>query len=159
MTHKRQRTEISIEMNDLDVDSLPAAISALEAPSDQSLRVPCYCEENVWRLAYRRMHQHVQNDDTKAYSYHVAFVSNPKGCVPMFEQVAADNRETPVLWDYHVILFMTTTSETRQGAMTHKTYVLDLDSHLPYPCPMNAYIEMVFPNHKEWPDKYLPYFR
>lgn len=77
----------------------------------------------------------------------------------MFEQVAADDRETPVLWDYHVILFMTTTSETRQGAVTHKAHVLDIDSHLPYPCPMDFYIEMVFPNQKEWPDKYLPYFR
>ena len=31
--------------------------SAVAALSDQSLRVPCYCEENVWRSACRKMHQ------------------------------------------------------------------------------------------------------
>jgi hypothetical protein len=33
----------------------PAAISALSARDDESLRVPFYCEENVWRLLYRKL--------------------------------------------------------------------------------------------------------
>ena len=79
-------------MNDQWMRSSEAAKSALEATSDSSLRVPCYCEENVWRLAYRKVYQQQQTRGT----YHVAFVSNPKGCVPMYEQLAADNKRTPV---------------------------------------------------------------
>ena len=32
-----------------------AAETALSCASDRDLRVPCYCEENVWRLAHRRL--------------------------------------------------------------------------------------------------------
>lgn len=32
-----------------------AKVSAISCPSEKELRVPCYCEENVWRLAYRRI--------------------------------------------------------------------------------------------------------
>ena len=158
-------------MNDQELGSLPAAKSALEAPSDISLRVPCYCEENVWRLAYRKIHQQrtitlqqqQQQQQQQQCSYHVAFVSNAKGCIPMFEQLAADDRETPVFWDYHVILFMTTTTTTTtnsdQDTTIVKHFVLDIDSHLPSPCPLEDYIEGVFPNHSDWQNEYLPYFR
>jgi len=143
-------------MNDQWLRSLEAAKSALEATSDASLRVPCYCEENVWRLTYRKICHH-QTRATKNCSYNVAFVSNPKACVPMFEQLAANDRETPVMWDYHVLLFMTKT--TSEDYIAPKTYVIDIDSHLPCPCPLEDYVEMVFPNHTEWVKKYLPYFR
>lgn len=143
-------------MNDQWLMSLDAAKSALEASSDTTLRTPCYCEENVWRLAYRKINQE-QARGTNNCSYHVAFVSNPKACVPMFEQLAADDRATPVMWDYHVILFRTTT--TPEDSIAPKTYVMDIDSHLPYPCPFEDYIEMVFPNHTEWVKECLPYFR
>ena len=78
-------------MNVPQLLSSEASKSALEATSDISLRVPCYCEENVWRLAYRRIFQQ-QSGST----YHVAFISNPKACVPMFEQLAADDRDQAV---------------------------------------------------------------
>ena len=153
-------------MNDQElIGSLPAAKSALEALSDTSLRVPCYCEENVWRLAYRKMHQQQHHPTQLCSSYHVAFVSNPKGCVPMFEQLAGDpdDREVPVMWDYHVILFMTTTTSAstcnQDDTTKTKTFVWDIDSFLPCPCPLEDYIEMVFPNHLTWRKEYLPYFR
>jgi len=80
-------------MNDQWLGTLEAAKSALEATSDESLRVPCYCEENVWRLAYRKVHQQEVRDSK---TYNVVFVSNPKACVPMFEQKAASEKNTPV---------------------------------------------------------------
>ena len=143
-------------MNEQWLASLEAARSALEATSDASLRVPCYCEENIWRLIYRKIYQQ-QTEAAKYCSYHVVFVSNPKACVPMFEQLTADDRETPVMWDYHVLLFMTIT--TSEDSVAPKIYVLDIDSHLPCPCPLEDYVKMVFPNHTDWVKDYLPYFR
>jgi hypothetical protein len=189
------------------VASLPAAKSAVEAPSVASLRVPCYCEENVWRLAYRRLHDKQkrldgskENNETITY-YHVVFVSNPKACVPMFQQLASTNRGKAVFWDYHVILLQETTTPTTTPAtdtksrknpssdMSHDasqmeqyddginagqspagglvttglvsvtTLVWDIDSHLPCPCPLNDYLNKVFPNVTSWPDEYIPYFR
>ena len=144
-------------MNDRELGSLSAAKSVLEAPlDDRSLRVPSYCEENVWRLAYRKLyHQRHTAKTTKACSYHVVFVSNPKACVPMFEQLAAANRETPVFWDYHVILL---NSDVDDSA-TPEAQVFDIDSHLPHPCRLEKYMKMVFPNHTEWKEEYLPCFR
>mmetsp|Transcript_21153 Transcript_21153/g.58819 ORF Transcript_21153/g.58819 Transcript_21153/m.58819 type:complete len:250 (+) Transcript_21153:204-953(+) len=146
-------------MNDQELQSLPAAKSAIAAPpDDKSLRVPCYCEENVWRLAYRKLHgQHQPDPQTtnNDCSYFVAFVSNPRKCVPMFEQLGARDRETPVFWDYHVILFMCQVEDSG----TPSAFVLDIDSHLPYPCSLEKYMDVVFPNHTEWKDEYQPYFR
>ncbi len=85
-------TEFSVKlMTEQLLVSTEAAKSALQATSDESLRVPCYCEENVWRLAYRKSRLQRSGE-----AYYVAFVSNPKGCVPMFEQLAAEDRDQPV---------------------------------------------------------------
>ena len=127
-----------------------AAKSAIEASSDKSLRVPCYCEENVWRLAYRKIHQQEKKKQqqqekqkqqkkkkkkietaaaatttrtTSSFQYHVVFISNPKGCAPLFQQLAASDRDSAVFWDYHVILLeqennsttTTTTTTTING--------------------------------------------
>lgn len=127
-----------------------AAKTALDAPFDQSLRVPCYCEENVWRLAYRML-----NGKTKSSSkeYYVVFISNPMQCVPMFHQLAVKDPSKPCYWDYHVILI--SYSENDKPA----AQVLDMDSHLPYPCGLETYLSSVFPTEIQWPDEYLPYFR
>ena len=62
------------------------------------------------------------------------------------------------MWDYHVILLMTTAASS-EDPTSQKTYVLDIDSHLPYPCPVETYVEMVFPNHTQWNREILPLFR
>lgn len=103
--------------------------TALEAPSDQSLRVACYCEENVWRLAHRRLHHNPKS------TYYVVFVSNEQKCVAMWYQMAGTDGAA-VFWDYHVILVETTPN--------HETFVLDMDSQLPYPCPFQEYVEDTF---------------
>ena len=192
-----------------------AAKSAIEASSDKSLRVPCYCEENVWRLAYRKIHQQEKKQQqekqkqqkkkkkitraaaattttrttTSSFQYHVVFISNPKGCAPLFQQLAASDRDSAVFWDYHVILLeqennSTTTTindddddnknninnnndddqdvtegTTTTTVLTKNTLVWDIDSYLPFPCHLEDYIEMVFPNNLDWPKEYAPYFR
>ena len=91
-TIKSQKTEFGAKIvSEHLMMSTEAEKSALQAPSDESLRVPCYCEENVWRLAYRRTRLQRSGE-----AYYVAFVTNPKACVPMFEQLAAEDRDQPV---------------------------------------------------------------
>lgn len=130
------------------VHSIPAAQTALDASSDQSLRVPCYCEENVWRLAYRKTVADVDN----AHEYYVAFVSNPNQCVPMFHQIAASKRGAACYWDYHVILL-------RQSAKDRTVQVLDMDSHLAYPSELDDYINQAFSDESDYPENYRAHFR
>ena len=133
-----------------------AAKSALNAPSDASLRVPCYCEENVWRLAFRKLWND-RNSGTPTNSsnkYFVLFVSNPKGCVPMFQQLASAQRDgdKPIFWDYHVILLEATTSKSG-------TRIWDIDSRLECPISLKEYVSQTFPRHEKWLEDYQPFFR
>ena len=137
----------------MDQSTTPcAAETALAAPFDQCLRVPCYCEENVWRLAFRKLHSQTLDCDSSPV-YYVVFVTNPKKCAPMFQQLAAKNPSKPCYWDYHVILISYSEEDNRSA------HVFDMDSHLPYPCSLELYLARVFPGEAEWPLEYLPYFR
>ncbi len=56
-----------------------AGATALSCSSEAKLRCPCYCEENVWRLAYRRLNGAAgANTDKENDEYHVVFISNPE---------------------------------------------------------------------------------
>jgi hypothetical protein len=116
--------------------SSDAAQTALDAPSDRALRVPFYCEENVWRLAHR-LHSTTTN-------CHVVFISNARQCVAMYHQLACE--DGPCLWDYHVVLIKTENSEP---------VVLDMDSRLSYPCPLEEYQQSSFVQEGD----YAPLFR
>jgi hypothetical protein len=144
---------------------LSAEISAVDPhlPSERTLRVPCYCEENIWRLAYRRTCTHSEAE----IQYNVVFISNKAKCCPMFYQKASKCFSSPCFWDYHVVLLAT--SETfpsventgpsivvgETGRKKETTYVLDLDSNLPYPCPLSLYLKETFDysrfEHSEMP--------
>lgn len=142
---------------------IPAAKAALDAPSDQSLRVPCYCEENVWRLAYRKLHsqqeQHPTGDGPSRHCQcYVVFITNPSKCVPMFHQMAASNPSRPCYWDYHVILISCGKKREEDDEIV-VVQVFDMDSHLPFPCSLEEYLTRVFPTEIPWPPEYLPYFR
>lgn len=134
--------------------STSAQKTALTANDDRDLRVPCFCEENVWRLAYRKLYSvpisdtsssHAQSKVERSSQYFVVFVSNPSKCVCFFQQRANPDPLTPVFWDYHVLLF-----EQRQRQKNSNdqatTLVWDLDSYLPYPCPLGEYLEESFPS-------------
>jgi hypothetical protein len=121
-----------------------AAETALQVKIDQEIRVPCFCEENVWRLAYRKTHQEPEN------RFFVVFISNPMKYVPMFQQLASGNVDSPCCWDYHVILLSLTIPEK-------KVTVCDIDSRLPYQCPLSEYLEQSFPYDDSEP--FAPLFR
>lgn len=113
--------------------SKAASWTALESPSECDLRVPFYCEENVWRLAYRRRMQRLVPSSTDWNDY-VVFVSNERQCVAMYHQRAIES-SFGIVWDYHVILI---------SQETTSPIVLDMDSRLPYPCALNDYLEHSF---------------
>lgn len=119
-----------------------AALTALSCASERELRVPCYCEENVWRLAYRRLNGGGSSEgENKDNRYYVVFVSNEERCCPMFSQLAQDDADEPCFWDYHVLLI----SSSGPGVNgTEKCLVWDMDSHLPFPTEVSDYLASVF---------------
>ena len=126
-----------------------ASRSAVAAPSDQSLRVPCYCEENVWRLACRKIHQ--CDTSASSSSFFAVFISSKTKVVPMFYQRASrDPYNEACLWDYHVVLL----EERRQEYWIH-----DVDCVLSTnkPIPLQHYLRHCFPVNVT--DDYTPLFR
>jgi N-terminal glutamine amidase len=121
----------------------PAAVSSLSAPDDESLRVPFYCEENVWRLLYRKL---FSDDRSTSSEWYAVFISNPRQSVVMNHQRAAVADH--VCWDYHVVAMAVSSNES---------LVYDVDSHLPYPCALDSYVQQSFPD--DVPTTYAPLFR
>mmetsp|Transcript_26721 Transcript_26721/g.42194 ORF Transcript_26721/g.42194 Transcript_26721/m.42194 type:complete len:151 (-) Transcript_26721:1-453(-) len=111
---------------------LTAETTAIRSSSDRNLRVPCYCEENSWRIAHRHLHNNSTTDDDNSNGssstarhntnkinnnnnlnnaeqwdeYNVVFVSNALRCCPFFRQRATprDEPREYVCWDYHVFV-------------------------------------------------------
>ena len=83
-------------------------------------------------------------------SYYVVFVSNESQCVPMFHQLASKTPTSVCLWDYHVLVVQVHDSD-------HGPQILDIDSRLPYPCPLEMYVHCTFPDGV--PSNYAPLFR
>ena len=157
-----------------------AEASALSCLSDVALRVPCYCEENVWRLVYRRLKE--DNDSmTGICKYYVVFISNAQKCCPMYAQKAKEDRNAPCFWDYHVILICCvresqslfsreTENPGHQRIETEpenyeksRAYVFDMDSQLNFPCSFSAYFDETFRNldmaSSQYGDQFAPLFR
>ena len=134
--------------------TMPSAITtALSSHRDHDLRVPFYCEENVWRLAYRKLHLEKTSLATK---YVVAFISNEQKSVPMFHQQASlAPSEKPCVWDYHVILLEYLEREN------HTALVYDVDSTLvPYPISLSEYLVATFALVEQYyPPECSPLFR
>ncbi len=87
-----------------------------------------YCEENVWKLA--------QDARLPEARRSVLLISNPTRSVAMRAQRAGDpERGGLVVWDYHVVLAL-------QGERGVRVY--DLDSLLPFPCPLDEYVRTTF---------------
>ena len=135
-----------------------AETTAIQAPSDQDLRVPCFCEENVWRLVYRHLHGPNNNEE---WNYYVVFISaKGRDCpCPFFRQRAyPDNPGACVYWDYHVIAIR---SRIDERSKIVETEVLDVDTYLPYPCPLGEYLDGSFPHatNPELDEQFMPFFR
>lgn len=147
----KHRACIVQRINQRKTDSngtMDAATTALGVANDSDLRVPCYCEENVWRLAYRMLHGEQKQEDLQ---YHVVFVSNPQKCCLFLYQRCNDDPFDPCFWDYHVILLCTKSNDV--------TMVQDIDSHLPYKISLKDYLKHVFPTLPEDAKRFSPYFR
>jgi protein N-terminal glutamine amidohydrolase len=87
---------------------------------------PFYCEENIWHLC--------GNPAFSKKEKLVVIISNYLKKVVFLKQRAGD-RDGNVLWDYHVIMMV------KDG----QWMVWDLDTWLPFPCPVTKYIEQTFP--------------
>lgn len=121
--------------------------TAIHAASDLDLRVPFYCEENAWRVLYRHLVAVTTTSGTNACvnnEYHIVFISNEARCCPFYHQRAKPlhQEDEYVCWDYHVIVIRTTETASSSGTIT--TEVLDVDSWMPYPCPINYYLDETF---------------
>ena len=173
--------------------SPPQTAEADQTATDLDLRVPCYCEENAWRLAYRHLRRgrwsladrrDDNNDDgdydereRRCYRYHVVFISNDVRCCPFHMQRAARSEDGYVCWDYHVVVIREVVEEGTSSssssslpaaatAAAGRTEVLDVDTRLCYPCPLQLYLEGSFPHamrsddgSDRAPSSIMPYFR
>jgi hypothetical protein len=79
----------------------------------------------------------------------------------MLNQIASDHPMKPCFWDYHVILIHAT-KVMRKGKQIIKAQVLDLDTHLSFPCALEEYLQgtfgMTFASKKD-ERRYAPLFR
>jgi hypothetical protein len=100
-----------------------------------------YCEENVWRLLARK-----ELGDRRAWA---VIVSSQSGHVVALRQKAGWRADGFVCWDYHVFAVVDDADGTR--------FALDLDSNLPFPCPLGHYLDESFPQLPSVPQQ--PQFR
>jgi hypothetical protein len=100
-----------------------------------------YCEENVWRLLARPEFE-------DAASWAVIVSSYPRDVV-LLRQLSGRPVDGLVHWDYHVFAVA---NEPMAGRVA-----LDLDSELPFPCPLGRYLEDTFPEGVQ--RAYAPRFR
>ena len=89
-----------------------------------------YCEENVWRLLAR--------SEFVARRSWAVIVSSQSGQVVALHQKAGRPGDGLVCWDYHVFAVGEDAEGTRLA--------LDLDSDLPFPCPLARYLAESFPS-------------
>jgi protein N-terminal glutamine amidohydrolase len=88
-----------------------------------------YCEENVWRLLAR--------EEVSAHRAWAVMVASPSGHFVALHQKAGRPVDGLVCWDYHVFAIVDDLDEARLA--------LDLDSALPFPCPLERYLAESYP--------------
>lgn len=91
-----------------------------------------YCEENIYKLAFKYKNLYAEAED---YDSYVVFISNDERAVPLWEQKTAPAFGRETLWDYHVIFVI----RSAEG-----TTVIDLDSNLGYRVPFEEYVKKTF---------------
>lgn len=92
-----------------------------------------YCEENVWRLLGRG-----ELEGRRAWA---VVVTSRSGLIAALRQRAGRPGDGLVCWDYHVFAVVDDQDGTRLA--------LDLDSDLPFPCPLARYLDESFPRMRE----------
>ncbi|XP_052175014.1 protein N-terminal glutamine amidohydrolase [Diospyros lotus] len=97
----------------------------------QFAHTPFYCEENAYLLCKKLCTNGVADIDGS--DLYVVFISNEKKQVPLWHQKASYRADGVTLWDYHVICV-----QRKRGQSS--ALVWDLDSSLPFPCPLASYV-------------------
>jgi protein N-terminal glutamine amidohydrolase len=90
----------------------------------------CYCEENVFHLVRKLL---ALEGETCA-----AFISNALKACPVWEEQRSVPPSKAAVWDYHVVALFKT------NAFVASWVVFDLDSRLPWPCPVTDYVSSAF---------------
>lgn len=105
---------------------------------------PFYCEENVYLLCKKLCSDGIANSEGS--DLFVAFISNEKKHIPLWNQKASQRADGVILWDYHVICI-----QINQGGGL--PLVWDLDSTLPFPSPLPSYVsETIRPSFQLFSD-------
>lgn len=116
----------------------PLKTSTIFPPKAQCDYTAFFCEENIWWLGRRLV-----DAGWPLGAGTVWLISNQRREVPLLKQ--RRDEHGVVLWDYHVVL------QWRDEA---DHWILDFDSALPWPCPLEHYLMASFPAretlHQEW---------
>ena len=98
------------------------------------LYTSCFCEENIYHLCAELQNKECISEEivsSKLDGVHVVFISNEKEAFPLWcQKSAADSDNSPVVWDYHVLLIDLSSQEPR---------VYDLDTKLEFGCSTKEY--------------------
>ncbi|MEZ5537852.1 MAG: hypothetical protein R3F02_19790 [Thiolinea sp.] len=108
---------------------------------DRYLYQSRYCEENIWHLAQQ---PEFQNCD-------VIVIAARGDFFPIVCQRAAETPDTPMLWDYHVVLLWHADNDVH--------YILDFDTTLPYCTPVADYLRQSFLDERLLKPQFIPLFR
>lgn len=104
---------------------------------DSAHYASCYCEENIYLLALRKLQEQSELLPADRPELFVVFVSSQSQQTPIWCQAAnVRTPEAPVVWDYHVVLL--------QRDPAGERLILDYDTTLPFPSAADAYIQLCF---------------
>jgi N-terminal glutamine amidase len=145
---------------------------------DDDIRIPCWCEENIWRFIYYRTSTISSSSSScppqplSINTLYVIWISNRIKHVPMLYQRASSSSNDICHWDYHVIALedrRKSSHDTKHHMNDNNNddnyYIYDLDTTLqPYPIVLQAYLQQSFPSIHQYinpndSSKYQPMFR
>ncbi|KAG2221397.1 hypothetical protein INT45_012648 [Circinella minor] len=92
-----------------------------------------------------------QNQDNLEHCT-VVFISNPNKAIPIWRQKNGSQPDTPVVWDYHVILYY-------HDYDKKEFYIYDFDTELSFPCNANEYIMEALHPELQLNKQFKRYFR
>ncbi|XP_036686680.1 protein N-terminal glutamine amidohydrolase isoform X2 [Balaenoptera musculus] len=130
-----------------DVSAAAAAhYQPASPPRDACVYNSCYCEENIWKLC-----EYIKNHDQYPLEEcYAVFISNERKMIPIWKQQARPG-DGPVIWDYHVVLL-----HVSSGG---QSFIYDLDTVLPFPCPFDTYVEDAFKSDEDIHPQFRRKFR
>ncbi|EKX47527.1 hypothetical protein GUITHDRAFT_69371 [Guillardia theta CCMP2712] len=111
----------------------------------------CYCEENVYLLCKQLCQPPLSQSVEKAWAI---WISNENKTVAVWRQGGggrAYDEEGLAVWDYHVICAV--------KYQDRSPVIYDLDTTLPFPSPLQAYIRRAFRPQASIRSSFRPRFR